>query len=285
MHHPDYDSSHHDEERTMPQTAMVIVAHPDDETFGMGGTMARLIDEGHAVTVVCATRGEVGEISDPALATPETLGQVREQELRAAMRELGVEDVRFLDYRDSGMAGTPENEDARAFIQAEPMEVVMDLTAIMQEVNPDIVLTWDASGGYGHPDHIRVHETVTDAFGSYQMRSGRPVRLYYMALPVHLFEEMAAELRAQGVEFGNEEIRDSLTRLSRPPVTTVVDVSAYVEQKRRAIAQHRSQMSPESPFDKLSEELRRRFFGTEYFHRAVPEWHEGEAEERWLVGE
>src|SRR5687768_16277194 len=105
---------------SMSQTVLVVVAHPDDEVFGMGGTMARLIDDGPAVTVVCAPRGEVGEISDPALATPETLGEVREQELRNAMRELGVEDVRFLDYRDSGMAGTPENEDTRAFIQAEP---------------------------------------------------------------------------------------------------------------------------------------------------------------------
>jgi N-acetyl-1-D-myo-inositol-2-amino-2-deoxy-alpha-D-glucopyranoside deacetylase len=266
----------------MPQSVLVIVAHPDDETFGMGGTMARLIDEGHAVTVVCATRGEVGEISDPEIATPETLGQVREQELRDAMHELGVEDVRFLEYRDSGMAGTAENEDTRAFIQAEPMEVSMDLSAIMQEVNPDVVITWDQSGGYGHPDHVRVHETATDAFGSYAMRSGRPVRLYYTALPVHLFEEMQAELREQGVEFGSQQIRDSVMRLPRPPVTTAIDVTTYVEAKRRAMAHHRSQMPADSPFDKISEGLRMKFFGTEYFHRAVPEWHEGEPEEHAL---
>lgn len=269
----------------MPQSILVVVAHPDDETFGMGGTMAKMVEQGHAVTLVCATRGEVGEISDPALATPETLGQVREQELRNAMLQLGVEDVRFLDYRDSGMAGTPENDDTSAFIQAEPMEVSMDLTAIMQEVNPDIVITWDASGGYGHPDHIRVHETVTDAFDSYEMRSGRQVRLYYTALPVHLFEEMATEMRAQGVDFGNEEIRDSMLRLPRPPVTTTIDVSPYVDQKRQAIAEHRSQMSPDSPFDKLSEDLRRKFFGTEYFHRAVPPWREGESQEHSLLTE
>jgi N-acetyl-1-D-myo-inositol-2-amino-2-deoxy-alpha-D-glucopyranoside deacetylase len=269
----------------MPQTILVVVAHPDDEAFGMGGTMARLVEDGHAVTVVCATRGEVGEISDPALATPETLGQVREQELRDAMRELGVDDVRFLDYRDSGMAGTPENEDTRAFVQAEPMEVAMDLTAIMQEVNPDTVVTWDASGGYGHPDHIRVHETVTDAFSSYQMRSGRPVRLYYMALPANLFDEMDAELRAQGIELFDEESRESLTRMPRPPVTTVIDVGDYLEPKRRATAAHRSQMPADSPFDKLSEDLRRRFFGMEYFYRASPEWHEGEPQEETIIWE
>lgn len=268
----------------MSKSVMVIVAHPDDETFGMGGTMAMLAAEGHTVTVVCATRGEVGEISDPALATPEMLGQVREQELRDAMAVLGVTDVRFLDYRDSGMAGTPENDDPRSLAQAEPMEVSMDLTALMQEVYPDVVLTWDPSGGYGHPDHIKVHETATEAFNSYHMRSGLPVRLYYTAIPVHLFDEMATELRAQGIEWGNEEIRETARTLARLPVTTTVDVTRYVEVKRLAMSRHASQIPPDSPFDKISEELRLKFFGTEHFHRAVPSWNEGEPEEHSLFG-
>jgi LmbE family N-acetylglucosaminyl deacetylase len=263
---------------------LIAIAHPDDETL-TGGTLARAVAEGHGVTVVCATRGEVGEISDPALATPETLGEVREGELRAAMAELGVEDVRFLGYRDSGMEGTPENEDERALVQAEPLEVAMDLTALMQEVYPDIVITWDASGGYGHPDHIRVHETATEAFESYKMRSGRPVRLYYMALPTHLFEEMQRELAALGIEFGSDEIRASRARFERPPITTEIDVSPYVEQKRNAMRQHRSQFPPDMPFDKLSEDLQRRFFNVEYLHRADPPWNEGEAKESWILSE
>ena len=267
----------------MPQTVLIVIAHPDDEAAAIGGTIARLVEDGHRVSVVCATRGEAGEIADPALATPATLGEVREQELREAMRVLGVGDVRFLDYRDSGMEGTPENDDPRSLFQAEPMEVTMALTAIMQEVNPDVVITWDPSGGYGHPDHIRVHETATEAFDSYQMRSGRPVRLYYMAFPVQLFAEIAQELRAQGVEFGNQAIRERAASLPRPPVTTAIDVTAYVDRKRRAMAAHRSQMRPDSPFEKLSEPLRRTFFGHEYFHRAVPPWQEGEAQETSLV--
>ena len=262
-------------------SVMIVIAHPDDETL-QGGTLARLVDEGHQVTIVCATRGEVGEISDPALATPETLGQVREQEMRTAARELGVEDVRFLDYRDSGMEGTPDNEHPEALIQAEPLEVSMALTAIMQEVNPDIVITWDASGGYGHPDHIRVHETTTEAFGSYQMRSGRPVRLYYMALPTHLFAEMQRELQAQGIEFGSQAVREARERFTRPPVTTQIDVAPYVEQKRRSRLQHRSQLPADSPWERLSEDLQRRFYSVEYFHRAEPPWNEGEAKETWL---
>src|SRR6266536_712500 len=97
---------------------LIAIAHPDDESFGMGGTMAAAAAAGRPVTLVCATRGEVGEIADPALATPETLGAVREQELRDACAALGVHDVRFLPYRDSGMEGTPENADTRALCNA-----------------------------------------------------------------------------------------------------------------------------------------------------------------------
>lgn len=266
----------------MSASVLVIIAHPDDEALGIGGTMARLVAEGHAVTVVCATRGEAGEIADPALATPETLGQVREQELRAAMEELGVADVRFLDYRDSGMAGTPENEDPRALLQAEPEEVVMELTAVMQEVNPDVVITWDPSGGYGHPDHITIHDTTLDAFGRYQMRSGRPVRLYYTCIPQHLFVEMAEEMRRLGIEWGNQSMREAAAALPHVPPTTEIDVTAYIERKRRAMAQHRTQIPADWPLDKLSADLRRRLFGFEYFHRAVPPWREGEAQETAL---
>ena len=266
----------------MPKTLMVVVAHPDDEGLGVSGTMARARKAGDNVVVVCATRGEVGEIAAGIDATPETLGAVREQELRDAMALLDVSDVRFLDYRDSGMAGTPENEDERSLFQAELIEVSMDLSAIMQEVNPDVVITWDASGGYGHPDHVKVHETATDAFDSYKMRSGRPARLYYIALPVHLFEEMTTELRAQGIEWGNEEIRRSVLTFKRPSVTADIDVEEHMDVKREALYRHRSQMPPDRRFDRLSAELQRKLYGREYFHRADPPVAEGEAAETWI---
>ncbi len=271
---------------TPPQSMrfLGLYAHPDDETFCSGGTFARYAQQGAEIMVISATRGQAGQIRDASVATRRTIGQVREQELRAAMRELGVEDVRFLDYRDSGMAGTPENDHPDSLAQAEPMEVAMDLTALMQEIYPDVVLTWDPNGGYGHPDHVKVHETTAEAFGSYQMRSGQPVRLYYMALPVHLFGEVAQELRAQDIEWGNQSIRETAMQLHRPPVTTEIDVRPYVEQKRRAMAQHRSQIPIESFFDKLSEGLQSKLVGVEYFHRAVPPWNEGEPKETSLFG-
>ncbi len=114
--------------------------------------------------LVCATRGEVGEIADPALATPENLGQVREEEMRLAAEVLGVRNLWFLDYRDSGMAGTPENEDPRAFVRASSAEVVGKLVAIIRQFRPQVLITFDESGAYGHPDHIAIYRHTTSAF-------------------------------------------------------------------------------------------------------------------------
>ena len=268
----------------MSSTVLIVVAHPDDESL-VGGTLARLVAEGNRVAVLCATRGEVGEIADPSIATPETLGEVREQELRESMRVLGIEDVRFLDYRDSGMVGTPENDHPDALIQAEPLALSMELTALMQEINPDVMITWDASGGYGHPDHIRVHEAATEAFNSYGMRSGRAARLYYMLVPSELFEEMETELSAQGIQTISPEIREQLRALTYPPVTTEVDVTEFIPQKQEALERHRSQAAGMLPLERLSEPLRHRFLGYEFFHRASPPRGEGEPVEQWLLGQ
>jgi len=260
---------------------LVAVAHPDDETFGMGGTMAWMTDDGWRVTVVCATRGEVGEISDPALATPETLGSVREQELRRACRVLGVEDVRFLDYRDSGMEGTPENADPRALCNADPDAAVAAFAAVLREIDPAVVLTWDPSGGYGHPDHIAVHRHATAAFEQESAAASRA--LYYTALPVRLFEEMTEELARQGIDFGNEEMRERAAALPRLPVTTQIDVTAYIARKQASLKEHATQMPDDSPFEKISPALRDRFMGTEHYHRVVPAWHEGDPIEHAFV--
>src|ERR671932_2725290 len=126
-----------------PRSLLALFAHPDDEAFGSGGTLARYAAEGVAVALVCATRGEVGEIADPALATPETLGDVREAELRCAARALGVGELLFLGYRDSGMAGTPTNEDPRALARAPAEEVVARLVGIIRRLRPQVLVTFD----------------------------------------------------------------------------------------------------------------------------------------------
>ncbi len=266
------------------KSLLVAVAHPDDETFGMGGTMAAFAEQGWHVTVVCATRGEVGEISDPALATPEALGAVREQELRSACRVLGVEDVRFLDYRDSGMEGTPENADARALCNADPATVTEEFAAILRDAEPQIVLTWDPSGGYGHPDHRAVHRFATAAFEQEAARAGGPAALYYTALPVHLFQEMTEELRKQGIEFGNESMRERAEQLPHLTATTEIDVAGYADRKVESFKERRTQTQNESFFEKISPDLRRRFSATEFFHRASPPWHDGDPIEHRFVG-
>src|SRR5205814_53342 len=138
-------------------------AHPDDEGT-VSGAMLHYSTLGIEPGLVCATRGEVGEISDPALATPENLGEVREGEMRAAAEELGVHNLWFLGYRDSGMAGTPENQDPRAFAQAMAAEVVGKLVAIIRQFRPQVIVTFDETGGYGHPDHIAIYRHTTSAF-------------------------------------------------------------------------------------------------------------------------
>src|SRR5579859_6159766 len=165
-------------------------AHPDDEQ-GISGTLRMYVEQGIRTGLICATRGEVGEIADPSLATPETLGAVREQELRTAASILGLNHVYFLDYRDSGMAGTGPNQDSRAFINADESEAVGRIVKIMREFKPTIVVTFDASGGYGHPDHIAIHHWTTQAFHaagdpSRYPQAGPafvPSRLYYAGIP------------------------------------------------------------------------------------------------------
>jgi LmbE family N-acetylglucosaminyl deacetylase len=147
----------------MPYRLLVIFAHPDDEG-GTSGTLAYYIARGAAVTLACATRGEVGEISDPILATPETLGEVREAELRAACAHLGIEDVRFLGYRDSGMVDTPPNNDPRSLHQAPLDSVVAQLVGLIRDVRPHAIITFEPAGGYGHPDHLAVHRGKRRAF-------------------------------------------------------------------------------------------------------------------------
>ena len=140
-----------------------VFAHPDDEGV-IGGALLHYSMFGVETGLICATRGEVGEIADPALATPENLGQVREGEMQAAAEVLGIHSLWFLDYRDSGMAGTPENEDPRSLAQASALDVVSKLVAIIRQFRPQVMVTFDETGGYGHPDHIAIYKHTTSAF-------------------------------------------------------------------------------------------------------------------------
>ena len=267
---------------------LAAFAHPDDEGFGSGGTLAMLVARGASVTLVCGTNGDVGEISDPALATPENLWQVRQRELLNAMEVTGVSDIRFLNYRDSGMAGTEDNEHPNALHQAEAATVVSKLAEIIAETQPDIVITHDPSGGYGHPDHRAMCRYTTEAFRSVKgpaadaedsandSSSQSSRLLYYVCFPRSNFQRMWRMMEEMDITppFASRDI----DKLGTPDeeVTTVIDVRPYVDTKIASLNCHRTQIDPNGPFSQLPEAMTREIMGTEYYALIMPEGPEGE---------
>ena len=262
---------------------LAAFAHPDDEGFGSGGTLAMLVARGAQITLVCGTNGDVGEISDPALATPENLAQVRQQELLNAMAVTGISDVRFLNYRDSGMVGTEDNEHPNALHQADASTVVSKLADIINETKPDIVITHDPSGGYGHPDHRAMCRFTTEAFHSVNgpdlvseeagRNSGNQSSrlLYYVCFPRSNFQRMWRMMEEMDITppFANRDI----DKLGTPDeeVTTVIDVRPYVDTKIASLNCHRTQIDSNGPFSQLPEEMTREIMGTEYYTLVIPE--------------
>jgi LmbE family N-acetylglucosaminyl deacetylase len=272
---------------------VAIYAHPDDETFGVGGTMACYADRGVPITMVCATRGEVGEISPGSDATPETLGAYREQELRDAMGILGVTDVRFLDFRDSGMQGTEDNANPSNLMNAAAGAVVEPLVRIIRERKPEVVVTWDESGGYGHPDHVAIHHHATAAYAaaadvSLYPEAGAPYsapRLYYTAFPMEEFARLMGEITRRGiVQPGWSEEEAAFDDLPRVRPNCIIDVEGQFDRKLRAMMSHRSQLKDLEPFVALPDDLQRGFFGREFFHRAHPALPDGVMIDDLLAG-
>ncbi|MDA1127937.1 MAG: PIG-L family deacetylase [Chloroflexi bacterium] len=249
-------------------TVLSIFAHPDDEAFGSGGTLAGLVRAGHKMTTVCATNGDVGEISDPALATPENLWEVRPGELRRAMAVTGIPDVRFLGYRDSGMQGTPDNQNPSSLFQAEPAKVDEQISALMDELSPDIVFTHDPTGGYGHPDHVTVCERTTSVVES---MTGKRPHLYHVCFPRENFRKLWQLMTDAGIT--PPFAKEMLDSIGSPDdyVTTVKDVSAYVDVKRASLECHQTQLDPNGPFGKLAPDVMTSWMSTEYFYLKRPD--------------
>ena len=264
----------------MERSMLVVFAHPDDEAFATGGTLAKYASAGVRTTLVCATRGEVGEISDPVLATPNTLPSVREQELLCSAETLGIEEVVFLGYRDSGMIGTPDNEHPDAFILANEEEVIAKLVGIMRQVRPQIVLTFEPNGGYGHPDHIAIHNHTVSAFHKaaqedYGVDLGEAWgadRLIYTAIPKSFFVDMRSRLQALGEDTSDLDRFDE-TGIVWPDdqVDVEVDVSGVVDRKWSALQCHQTQFGPDNLFRRLPDEDAKALMSREYFAIAWPE--------------
>jgi LmbE family N-acetylglucosaminyl deacetylase len=264
-------------------TLMAAFAHPDDESFGTGGTLARYgADPEVRVVLVCATRGEAGEISDPHLATPEHLGQVREQELRCACQAMGIDDLYFLGYRDSGMAGTAENQHPQALAMANAGEAVGRIVAHIRRERPDVVVTFDETGGYGHPDHVAIHYHAAAAFAAAadparypeQIEAGlephQAKKLYFTAIPRRFFRAAAAKIQELGIEIPKRYLEriEGLFGLPDEACTTDVHVDDFWEAKQAAIQCHATQLNPDSIFSILPPEIMRELQAWECFQLA-----------------
>jgi N-acetyl-1-D-myo-inositol-2-amino-2-deoxy-alpha-D-glucopyranoside deacetylase len=245
------------------RSLLLVHAHPDDESIGTGATMAKYAAEGARVTLVTCTLGELGEIIPPALRhlSPDELGQYRIGELDRACEALGVTDHRFLGgagrWRDSGMMGLPDNDDPRCFWQADVGEAASELAAIIGEVEAGVIVTYDANGFYGHPDHIQAHRVARRA----AELAGREVKFYATAVPRSVLAR-AVRLPA-GSRFARAA--DLSAGVPDDQVTTAIDATGYLNAKLAAMRAHETQITVDGEFFALSNGLGQRVLGTEYY--------------------
>lgn len=270
-----------------PNRRMLLVhAHPDDETIGTGATMARYAAEGAHVTLVTCTLGEEGEVVVPELAhlaadQDDTLGQFRIAELSNACAALGVRDHRFLGgpgrWRDSGMMGTPANERPECFWRADLAEATAELVGVVREIRPQVAITYDENGAYGHPDHIQAHRVTVAAVRAaadpaYRRDLGDPwvtPKLYWTAQPRSVLAEGLERLKAAGKNFFEVDSVDELP-IGTPDelVTSAIEATNQLPAKLAAMRAHATQISSDGPFFALADGVGQQAFGVEYFQLA-----------------
>lgn len=261
---------------------LLVHAHPDDETINNGATMAKYASQGVGVTLVTCTRGEEGEVLVPELAhlasaATDQLGAHRETELENAMIELGVSDHRFLGaptkkYRDSGMMGTEQNNRSGVFWQADLDEAASHLVKVIREVKPQVLITYDEFGGYGHPDHIQAHRVAMRAAelaanSNYGAGDAWDIsKIYWNITPKSVIQKGIEKMKEIGSDFFGAESADDLPFAKDDSfVTTLVDGSAFVEKKMAAMRAHPTQIELDGPFFALSNNLGNQVWGDEYY--------------------
>ncbi len=272
--------------RVARRRMLVSFAHPDDEAFGMGGAIARYADAGVEVHLICATNGEAGEVAPEFLGGAGSVAEVRLAELACAAEKLGIHQVHTFGYRDSGMMGTPDNDHPDCLWRADPEEVAGRVVAIIRRARPQVVVTFDPNGGYGHPDHIAIHratrrafheagdadrypEQIADGLGPFQ-----PDKLYYTVFPrgliragVWLARLMGQDPRRMGK---NGDLDFQAVLDAALPTHARLDLRRYYDAWQEASACHASQAGPQQLFP-LPRVVACRLFGWQTFHRAWPE--------------
>lgn len=280
----------------MKPTLLAVLAHPDDESFGLGGTLARYASEGVDVHIAIATDGVAGSVAEGYEDTLADLVDVRTRELNAAVDVLGGT-VHMLGFRDSGYIGDPANEHPESFVNIDEHIAAARVVELIRELRPQVVLTHDETGGYFHPDHIHCCKITTDAFfaagdpGQF-VQDGlapyQPQRLYYSAFPNRMVKIFTTLLRLRGkdpTKMGRNEDID-FTKLGIPhnKLTAHINYRPYWDVKKLASAQHPSQGGGTSNSRALPEWIQRRFMATEYFMRAYPPVAEGYVEHDFFDG-
>jgi N-acetyl-1-D-myo-inositol-2-amino-2-deoxy-alpha-D-glucopyranoside deacetylase len=264
---------------------LLVHAHPDDETISTGATMAKYVTEGVQVTLVTCTLGEEGEVLVPELAhlaadKDDRLGQHRVGELATAMEALGVRDHRYLGgagrYRDSGMMGLPTNDRPDAFWQADLDEAAGHLVELVRALRPQVLVTYDENGGYGHPDHIQAHRVAMRAAElaadpGFAPDDGEPweiSKIYWSCVPESWLRDSMRRMRDAGEQtFFDDADPDGDLPLATPDedVTTAVDAVAHVDAKLAAMRAHSTQITVDGPFFALSNNLGNEVWGTEFY--------------------
>ncbi len=254
-----------------------ILAHPDDESFGNAGTMLLADDAGMKTAYVCATRGEAGEIRDSALATRASLAAVREQELRRSMRLAKLDELRIMPYRDSGMAGTKENDDPRALVQAPDEEVIAHLVGHIRELRPKVVVSFGPDGVYGHPDHIRIgamtDEAVIRAAETDEPGLGEPWQIeayYHVASPRERILHSAQNPESPFFSMPKEELNTYGTPAD--DITHWIDTSSKAAEKHAILLQHLTQISRENPVVDPEHPIARAALSGETYRRIPLAW-------------
>lgn len=264
----------------MARRLLLVHAHPDDEAISTGATMAHYAAAGAQVTLVTCTLGEEGEIHVPALsllaaAEADQLGGYRIGELRSACAALGVHDVRFLGgagrYRDSGMMGLPTNDHPRAFWGADVDEAAALLVEIMRETRPEVMITYDPNGFYGHPDHIQAHRVAMRAAAL--AGDAGPAKIYWTAMPRSVLEAgFAAFGESSGNPFeGVESIDDFPFGTPDAEIAARVDGTDFCDAKVQAMRAHATQIPDTSWLYAMAGDFGSEFMGIEYFTLALGE--------------
>jgi LmbE family N-acetylglucosaminyl deacetylase len=261
---------------------LAVLAHPDDESFGMGGTLALYARRGVNVHLVCATRGEAGEVAPEMLVGFNSVAERRVEELSCAAGILGLAGVHYLDYRDSGMTGSSDNQNPLALCNAPLEEVAEKIAHHVRLLGPQVVLTFDPIGGYKHPDHIAVHRATVRA---YQLAGDpafqddlppyQPRKLYLHVFPKRAFHLAVKLMPLFGQDprrFGRNKDVDllSLVKEGDFPVHAEIDFREVAEQRAAASACHASQLEGGPPNRGILAWVWRRMGGKEQFMRLYP---------------